>query len=94
MTQSQTTTDSAAIQDVQLACSSASQSVPATPTRVTPSVAESTTATPSTTTVAETSTATPATVAESLTTVQVLSFLLLVFAVVLSSSWFVGVTIV
>lgn len=34
MTQSQITTDSAAVQDVQLSCSTASHSVPATPTKL------------------------------------------------------------
>lgn len=43
MTQSQTTTDSSRVQDVQLSCSTASHSVPATPTKINQSVAESTT---------------------------------------------------
>lgn len=43
MTQSQINTDSCGVQDVQLSCSTASHSVPVTPTRVNPSVTESTT---------------------------------------------------
>lgn len=42
MTQSQTTADSSCVQDVQLSCSSASHSVPATPTKMNPSIVEST----------------------------------------------------